>query len=113
MNIIFIDGQILLDKSQAARQGMSGLLRGEPLEAAVPDAIVLAEITVNCLQAVVGLASHNVRLLAFGVSLPANNAFMSQSRSHVVEGRTSRDERPGDALMFGQYSGDSAVIAVE
>ena len=92
---------------------MGGLLRCEPLKAAVSDPIILAEITVNRVQAMIRLASHNVGLFAFGISLPANYALMSQSRSHVVKGRTSGDERPGKTLMFGQYLGDSAVIAVE
>ena len=66
-----------LHQSQAALQGVSGLLRRESLKAAVADAIVLAEIMVNRLEAVVGLASDDVRLLALGVALPANNPLMS------------------------------------
>src|SRR5262245_21106965 len=68
-----IDGQVLVHQPQAAPQGVGRLLRREPLEATVPHAVVLTEITVDRLEAVVGLPRHDVRLLPLGGALPANN----------------------------------------
>ena len=51
-----IDRKILPDQGQAATQGVRGLLGRESFQTAVADAIVLAEITVDGLQTVVGLA---------------------------------------------------------
>ena len=108
-----VDGEVLLDQRQAAPQGVSGLLGREPLETAMADAIVLAEITVDRLEAVVGLASDDMRLLAFGVSLPANNPLMSQSCSDIVEGGASRDDGVGEALVLGQHMSDPTVVDAE
>ena len=72
-----VDSEVLLDQRQTAPQGVSGLLWREPSQTAMADAVVLAEVTIDCLKAVVGLASDDVRFLAFGVSLPANNPLMS------------------------------------
>jgi hypothetical protein len=108
-----IDVEVLFDQCQAARQGVSGLLGGESLKAAVPDTIVLAEITVNRLEAVVSLAGDNVWLLALGVSLPANDAFMSESRSHVVERGAPWDESVSEELMLGQHMSDLTVVGIE
>ena len=108
-----VDGEVLLDQRQAARQGMSGLLGREPFQTAMADAVVLAEVTVNRLEAVVGLASDDVRLLAFGVSLPANNPLMSESCSDIVERGASRDDGVGVALMLGQHVRDPTVAGVE
>src|SRR5262245_9363222 len=80
-----IDGEVLLHQRQATPQSVGGLLGCEPLEAAMPDPIVLTEITVDCLQTVVGLAGDDVGLLPFGITLPANDALMSQSCSHIME----------------------------
>ena len=51
-----IDRKILPDQGQAATQGVRGLLGRESFQTAVADAIVLAEVTVDGLQTVVGLA---------------------------------------------------------
>src|SRR4051812_48282035 len=40
-----VDGEVLLHQRQAAPQGVSGLLGREPLQTAMADAIVLAEVT--------------------------------------------------------------------
>ena len=108
-----IDGEVFLHQRQAATQGVSGLLRREPLQAAMADAIVLAEVTVDRLKAVVSLASDDMRLLAFGVSLPANNPLMSQSCSDVVERGASWDDGVGEALMLGQHMCDPTVVDAE
>jgi hypothetical protein len=108
-----IDGEVLLDQSQAAPQGVSGLLGRESLKAAVADAIVLTEITVNRLQTVVGLARDDVGLLPFGIALPANDALMSESRSHIVERRSPRDDGVGFTLMLGQQYRDPTIIRME
>ena len=50
-----IDRKILPDQGQAATQGVRGLLGRESFQTAVADAIVLAEVTVDGLQTVVGL----------------------------------------------------------
>src|SRR5215469_2528962 len=62
-----IDGEVLLHQRQATAQRVGGLLGRQPLEATMPDPIVLTEITVDRLQAVVGLARHDVRLLPLGI----------------------------------------------
>lgn len=108
-----VDGEVLLDQSQAAPQGVSGLLGREPLQTAMADTIVLAQVTVDRVQAVVGLASDDMRLLAFGVSLPANNPLMSQSCSDVVERGASWDDRIGEALVLGQHMSDPTVVGAE
>ena len=81
-----IDRKILPDQGQAATQGVRGLLGRESFQTAVADAIVLAEVTVDGLQTVVGLAHDEVRLLALGVALPTNNPLMSKSCFDIVDG---------------------------
>src|SRR5262245_17583171 len=80
-----IDEEALLNQSQAAPQGMSRLLGREALKSTVADAIVLAEVAVDGIQAMVGLTSDDVGLLPFGVALPTNDALMSESCSHIME----------------------------
>ena len=75
--------------------------------------VVSTEITVDRLQAVEGLAGHDVRLLPFGVGLPANNPLRSESRSHVVQGGAARDDRVGGPLLLGQQHRDPTVLGVE
>ena len=69
--------EVLLDQRQTTLKDVSGLLWREPFETAMADAVVLAEVTIDRLKAVVGLAGDDVRFLAFGISLPANNPLMS------------------------------------
>src|SRR3974377_2309700 len=94
-----VDVEVLAHESQAALQRVSGLLGRESMKAAVPDAVVLAEIVVNRFEAVVGLASNDIRVLPLGIALPANNPLMSESRSNIVEGRPSRDDSVGVLLI--------------
>ena len=105
-----IDGEVLLHQRQATAQGVGGLLGRQPLEAAMPDPIVLTEITVHSLQAVVGLAGDDVGLLPFRITLPANNSLMSKSCPHIVERGAPRDDGLGVALMPGQQDGDPTVV---
>jgi hypothetical protein len=105
-----VDGEVLLDPRQTAPQGVSGLLRREPLQTTMADAIVLAEVTVHHIQAVVGLARDLRRLLGFGVSLPANNPLMSQPGSLVVEGGAPGNHGVGEPLMFGQDLSDPTLV---
>jgi hypothetical protein len=108
-----VDGEVLLHQRQATPQGVGGLLGCEPLEAAMPDPIVLTEITVNSLQAVVGLAGDDVGLFPFGVTLPANDSLMSKSCPHVVERGSPRDDGLGVSLMLGQQDRDPTVAGME
>jgi hypothetical protein len=108
-----IDGEILLYERKTAAQGVGRLLWGEPLQTAMADAIVLAQVAVNGIQAVVGLASDDVRFLAFGVSLPANNPLMSQSSSEVVESSAAGYDGFRRALVLHEHGSDPAVAAAE
>ena len=108
-----IDRKILPDQGQAATQGVRGLLGRQPFDSAVADAIVLAEVTVHCLETVVGLARRQMWLLTLSVTFPTNNSFMSQSRSGVVEGGTARDDGVGEALMLAQHVSDRSIAGVE
>jgi hypothetical protein len=108
-----IDGEVLLDQRQAAPQGVSGLLRREPLKPAVSDAIVLAEVTVNRFEAVVRLARHDVRLLPLGIALPANDPLVRQTRPHIVEGGATGNDGLGGSLVFRQHMSDSTVVGIE
>src|SRR5262245_2087000 len=108
-----IDGEVLLHQWQATAQGVGGLLGREPLEAAMPDPIVLTQITVNGLQAVVGLAGDDVGFLPFGITLPANDSLMSQSCPHVMERGSARDDGLGVSLVPGQQDRDLTVAGLE
>jgi len=108
-----IDGEVLLHQWQATSQGVGGLLGREPLEAAMPDPIVLTEITVDRLQAVVGLACDDVGLLPFSIPLPANDSLMSKSCPHIVERGAPRDDGLGVSLMLGQQDRDPTVVRME
>ena len=72
-----VDSDVLLDQTQTAPQGVSGLLWRESFQTAMADAVVLAKVAIDRLDAVVGLSSDDVGFLAFGVSLPANNLLIS------------------------------------
>jgi hypothetical protein len=85
-----VDRQVLSHQAEATRQGLRGLFGSQALESAVADAVVLPEIAVHGLEAVVRLAGDDVRLLAFGVTLPANNPLMCEPRSDIVQGGTLR-----------------------
>ena len=108
-----VDVEVLAHESQAALQRVSGLLGRESMKAAVPDAVVLAEIVVNRFEAVVGLASNDIRVLPLGIALPANNPLMSESRSNIVEGRPSRDDSVGVLLIPGQECADVTAAGME
>jgi hypothetical protein len=108
-----IDDQVLLNQSQAAPQGMSRLLGRQALKSTVADAIVLAEVAVDGLQAVVRLTSDDVGLLPFGVALPTNDALMSESCSHIVERGAARHEGVAGTLVLGQHPSDLAVVGIE
>src|SRR5439155_4752109 len=58
-------------------------------------------------------ASDDMRFLAFGVSLPANNPLMSQSCSDVMECGTSWNDGVGETLMLGQHMSDPTVVDAE
>src|ERR1700740_2233321 len=60
-----------------------------------------------------GFASDDVRFFAFGISLPANNAFMSQSSSDVVKSGASGNDCVGSALVLGQQLGNPSVVEAE
>jgi hypothetical protein len=89
------------------------LLGRKPLEPATPNAIVLTEVTVDCVETVVCLASNDVRFFALDVSLPANDSLVGDPRSHVVERGAPRDDRVGGALVVGQSNADLDVAYVE
>jgi hypothetical protein len=73
----------------------------------------LTEITVNGLQAVVGLAGDDMGLLPLGITLPANDSLMSQSCTHIVECSAPRDEGLRVTLMLGQQDRDVTVVGME
>jgi hypothetical protein len=108
-----VDGEVLLDQRQTAPKGVSSLLWREPFHTAMADAVVLAKIMIDCIKAVVGLTSDDVRFLAFGVSLPTNNPLMSQSCSDVVECGASWDDGFGEALVLRQDLRDPAIADAE
>jgi hypothetical protein len=108
-----IDRKILPDQRQAAAQGVRCLLGREPLQTAVADAIVLAQVTIDGFQTVVRLPSDDVRLFAFGIALPANDPLMSQPCSNIVKRGTPRDQGVGVTLMLGQQLGDPTIVGMK
>ena len=108
-----IDRKILPDQREAATQGVRCLLGREPLQTAVADAIVLAQVTVDGFQTVVRLSSDDVRLFPFGIALPANDPLMSQPCSNIVKRGTPRDHGVGVTLMLGQQHGDPTIVAMK
>jgi hypothetical protein len=92
---------------------MSGLLGREALKATVADAIVLAEVAVDRLQAMIRLTRDDVGLLPFRIALPTNDSLMSEPCSHIVERGAARDEGVGGALMLGQHMSNLAVVGIE
>jgi hypothetical protein len=73
---LVVDAEIFLHQSDAASQQVRGLLGREALLAAAADAVVLAEVAIDGLQRVPGFAGHQVRLLAFGEPLVADDPFV-------------------------------------
>ncbi len=63
-----VDRDVLSHETHAAVESVGGLLRCEPLEAAVADAIVLPEIAVHSFETVVRLASDYLRAPSAGVA---------------------------------------------
>ncbi len=108
-----VDGEILLYQRHAASQGVSRFLRGQALQSTVTDPIVLAQVVIDRIKAVVCLASDDVRFLAFGISLPANNALMSQSSSDIVQSGAPGNERVGLALMLGQQLTNPTAVGAK
>ena len=103
---LVVDVEVLLDQGQTAFDEVCSFLRCEPLNTAMADAIILAEVTIDRVETVVSLASDDVRLFAFGVSLPANDPLMSQSCSHVMECGASWNNGVGASLVLGQHLSD-------
>ena len=83
------------------------------MEATMSDAVVVAEVAVHRFQTVVGLPGDLVRFFAFGISLPADDAFVSQAGADVVQGGPTRDEFLGFPFMGRQDMGDLRVVSVE
>jgi hypothetical protein len=108
-----VDVEVLLDEAYGAVQGMSGLLRGEALESAVSDAVVLAQIAVHCFKAVVGLASDLVGFLALAKALPADDSLVGEASADIVHGGTTRDELLGVSFVGRQNMGDRGIVGVE
>src|SRR4029077_7127040 len=104
---LVVDRQVLSHQAEATRQRLRGLFGSQALESAVADAVVLPEVAVHGLEAVVRLAGDDVRLLALGVTLPANNPLRCESCSDVVQGRTSGHQRTGPALVLGEHLRDA------
>ena len=108
-----IDGKVLMDQREAAGECMRGLLGRESLYSAMADAVELPEIAVNGFEAVVGFASDNVGFLPMGITLPTNDAFVSEAGPHVVQGGAAGEQVSGLAFMLGEDLSDAAVVGAE
>lgn len=109
----FVDGEVFLNERKTAPQCM-GCFRGcELLQTAVPHPIVLAEVTIDGLQAVVGLTGNQVRFLSFGIALVADDAFVGQAGAHIVQRRSAGNQLLGIAFVFGQDLRDSRFAGAE
>jgi len=108
-----IDGEVLMNERKAAGESVCGLLGSESLQAAMSHAVVLSEVTIDSLEAVVGFAGDEVRVLAFGVTLPADDAFVCETGADVVQRGAARDEVAGLSFVLGEEAGHATVTDTE
>lgn len=108
-----VNGNVFENEADSAIERVSRLLWGKALESTVTHAVVHAEVTIDRLQAVVGLFGNEMGILTFGKTFPADDAFVSQTGTDIVERGATRNNGLGAALMRCENNGHSVVIGVE
>jgi hypothetical protein len=108
-----VNGQVFENETDGATERVSGLLWGESLEATAAHPIVHSEVMIDGFETVVGFLGNDMGILTFGVTFPTDDAFVSETRTNIVESGTTRDNGLRGSLMLGEDEGNSAIVGVE
>jgi hypothetical protein len=108
-----IDVEVLVNERQAAAERVGRLFGRESLRPAVAHTVVLAEVTVDGLEAVISFAGDDVGIFPLGITLPADDAFVRETGAHVVQRGAPRDQGSRLSLVLSQQGSYGGVVGIE
>ena len=87
-----IDGDVLVHQRQAAIEREGDLGGVHTLLKAMTDTIEFAEIVINRFERVMSFTGNLILRFAFGISLPADDAFVRQAGPDIMQSCPARDD---------------------